>query len=179
MVVRLFFGLRSRRPFFSKKNTHKGKLYASSRASSQTPPPPKHKGTNQIAHPFYSKPSSKPPRTIVPLKEDEDGTQTLLETVRVLHRALPEFFRGTGALRRLRAARVLDRHRRLEIRELARMVRRRRDVASLSLFFSLLFGRRLSPFLCVGFTDNDILSLGCDRNDDEWDDDDGEKHLLR
>ena len=142
----------------------------------------KHKGTNQIAHPFYSKPSSKTPRTIVPLKEDEDGTQTLLETVRVLHRALPEFFRGTGALRRLRAARVLDRHRRLEIRELARMVRRRRDVASLSLFFSLLFGRRLSPFLCVGFTDDDILSLGCDRNDDEWDDDDdddGEKHLLR
>ena len=35
--------------------------------------------------------------------------------------------------------------------------------------------------MCVGFTDDDILSLGCDRNDDEWDDDDddGEKHLLR
>ena len=50
-------------------------------------------------------------------------------------------------------------------------------------FFGVLFGRRLSPFyLCVGFTDDvDILSLGCDRNDDEWDDDDddGEKHLLR
>ena len=42
--VCLFFGLRSRRPFFSKKNTHKGKLYASSRASSQTPPPPNTKG---------------------------------------------------------------------------------------------------------------------------------------
>ena len=59
--------------------------------------------------------------------EDEDGTQTLLETVRVLHRALQsEFFRFcTGALQqsRLRAARVLDRHRRIEIRELARVVR--------------------------------------------------------
>ena len=60
--------------------------------------------------------------------EDEDGTQTLLETVRVLHRALQSewFFRFcTGALQqsRLRAARVLDRHRRIEIRELARVVR--------------------------------------------------------
>ena len=81
--------------------------------------------------------------------EDEDGTQTLLETVRVLHRALQSefFFRGTGALqRRLRAARVLDRHRRIEIRELARVVR---GGLSFSFFFSLCAFRRLSlPFFC-------------------------------
>ena len=101
--------------------------------------------------------------------EDEDGTQTLLETVRVLHRALQsEFFRFcTGALQqsRLRAARVLDRHRRIEIRELARVVR---GGLSFSFFFSLscvLFVASLCPFFVVvvvcGFTDDDddILSL--------------------
>jgi len=49
---------------------------------------------------------------------------------------------------------------------------------SFSFFFLVVAFRTplcLSPFLCVvGFTDDDILSLGCDRNDD-----DGEKHLLR
>ena len=103
--------------------------------------------------------------------EDEDGTQTLLETVRVLHRALQSewFFRFcTGALqqsRLLRAARVLDRHRRIEIRELARVVR---GGLSFSFFFSLscvLFVASLCPFFVVvvvcGFTDDDddILSL--------------------
>lgn len=127
--------------FFSKRRTHntKGSYYFFfffESVLSNT------KETNQIAHPFYSssKPSSKTPRTIIPLlKEDEDGTQTLLETVRVLHhRALPdEFFRVcTGTLRRLRAARVLDRHRRLEIRELARMVRRRETWPLFLFFFS-------------------------------------------
>ena len=83
--------------------------------------------------------------------EDEDGTQTLLETVRVLHRALQsEFFRFcTGALQqsRLRAARVLDRHRRIEIRELARVVR---GGLSFSFFFRCAFLSALF-LLCARF----------------------------
>ena len=81
--------------------------------------------------------------------EDEDGTQTLLETVRVLHRALQSefFFRGTGALqRRLRAARVLDRHRRIEIRELARVVR---GGLSFSFFFVVCFSSPLSALFLL------------------------------
>ena len=146
-----FFWSQKSSSFFFPRRTHKEKKLhnASSRASSQTPPPPTKGLIKSRKNPFYSKPSKTPRTIIIPLKEDEDGTQTLLETVRVLHRALPEFFRGTGALRRLRAARVLDRHRRLEIRELARMVRRRRDVASLSLFFLCCFSDVASPLFCA------------------------------
>ena len=139
----VFFLVTQKSSFFFPRRTHTKGSCTLLRASSQTPPTTKGLIKSRILF-IQNRQKHRAP----PLKEDEDGTQTLLETVRVLHRALQsEFIRFcTGALRRLRAARVLDRHRRIEIRELARVVR---GGLSFSFFFSSCAFRRLSlPFFC-------------------------------
>ncbi len=124
---------------FSNKNTKKHK----EEDSSKYPSSQKNEGLIII-----NRQKHRAPKPLEEEDEDEDGTQTLLETVRVLHRALPtQFFRFcTGALQcRLRAARVLDRHRRIEIRELARVVRG----LSFSFFFRCAFRLSALFLLCA------------------------------